>query len=120
MARGYSTRGDVIIQSADGRPLNDIYAEAQAVVVAHNAQQDSLRVMMSYQMATPYEDVLQLAVVDDFEEASEYGVPKAIRSPGTILKLGANFKDFDSRSAFTCRGTLTRQPTRQRTRRLDE
>ena len=56
MARGYATRGEVIQQSADGRELDEVFREAQAAVEALNRQQDSLRVMLSYQMATPYED----------------------------------------------------------------
>ena len=32
---------------------------------------------------------------DSFEEATEFGVPRAIRPPSDVLKLGYQFKDFD-------------------------
>ena len=43
----------------------------------------------------PADAVPQSISSDSFEEATEFGVPRAIRPPSDVLKLGYSFKDWD-------------------------
>lgn len=38
---------------------------------------------------------------ESFEEATEFGVPTALREPADYLRLGYNFRDYDKATRFT-------------------
>lgn len=92
-ARGYNTAGDVITQTVDGRPLNDIWAEFQRTLDLHNGFRRRLVDLLTFPVAAPIEDVPQITG-DDFEEASEFGLPKGIRG-GDYFSMGFDFKWYD-------------------------
>lgn len=98
-ARGYNTAGDVLTQTVDGRNLNDIWAEFAATLDMHNNFRQALIDLLSFNVNAPIEDVPQISG-DDFEEASEFGVPKAIRG-GDYFSMGYDFKWYDLRIAYT-------------------
>lgn len=98
-ARGYNTAGDVITQTADGRNLNDIWAEFQATLDLHNQFRQRLVEFLTFPVQQPIEDVPQISG-DDFEEASEFGIPKAIRG-GDYFSMGYDFRWYDLRIAYT-------------------
>src|SRR5262245_66214044 len=78
MAKGYSTEGDVLTQTVDGRDLNEIWAEFNRVLGFWNDLRNSIVAALSFRVAQPVEDVPQ-QTTDEFEEASEFGVPHGIR-----------------------------------------
>jgi hypothetical protein len=98
-ARGYNAVSDVITQTADGRDLTQIWSEFQASLVIQNRYRDTLVNLLTFPVTTPIEDVPQ-AVGDDFEEASEFGVPKGIRG-AAYFSLGYDFKWYDIAVRFT-------------------
>jgi hypothetical protein len=98
-ARGFSTEGDVLTQTIDGRDLNDMWTEFQASLQAWNAGRTRLVSALTFPVNQPIEDVPQLAM-DDFEEASEFGEPKGI-SQGAFFSLGYDFKWYDIGARFT-------------------
>ena len=51
--------------------------------------------LLSYPTTLVADAVPQSISSDSFEEATEFGVPRAIRPPSDVLKLGYQFKDFD-------------------------
>jgi hypothetical protein len=100
-SRGFNTEGDVITQTVDGRDLNDIWAEFQQTVAIRNANRQRLIDFLTYGVQNPVEDVYQFGGGDDFEEASEFGVPKSIRQAASYFSLGFDFKWYDLATRFT-------------------
>jgi hypothetical protein len=98
-ARGYNSMGDVLTQTVDGRPLNDVWADFQRALEVFNRQRSLIVDLLTYPVTNPIEDVPQI-FVDDFEEASEYGEPKGIRGAG-YFSLGYDFKWYDLAARFT-------------------
>jgi hypothetical protein len=99
MARGYNTEGDVLTQTIDGRDLNDMWADFQRLLNFWNDLRSSIVGALTFEVAQPVEDVPQVTT-DDFEEASEFGVPKAIRG-GAFFSLAYDFKWYDLAARFT-------------------
>ncbi|KKK05543.1 hypothetical protein [Micromonospora sp. HK10] len=101
MARGFNTAADVVTRSADGTDLAAMYREVTEALKLYNGQRDNLRGLLSYNVTTPSEDVLQTIYGEVFEEASEFGVPTAMRPDVTPLKMGFGFKDLDTATRYT-------------------
>jgi hypothetical protein len=98
-ARGLNSVGDVLTQTVDGRDLNDIWREYVATLQFHNQQRQRLIDLLTFPVQQPVEDVPQLSG-DDFEESSEYGIPKSIRG-GDFFSLAYDFKWYDLRIAYS-------------------
>lgn len=99
MARGFNSVGDVLTQTADGRDLNSIWQDMAASMDLWNQPRTNLVNFLSYRVNQPVEDVGQV-VGDDFEEASEFGVPKSIRG-GSYFSMGFPFKWYDLAERYT-------------------
>ena len=96
MAKGISTQGDVLVNmTADGVDLNQIWAEVQDVLELYNKERSAVVQLLSYPTTQVADAVPQSISSDSMEEATEFGVPRAIRPPSDVLKLGYQFKDFD-------------------------
>lgn len=102
-ARGYSTGGDVITVTTDGRDLRGIWDEFQALVTLRNSRRDPLMNLLVAGVTNPIVDVPQFGAVDAFEIASEYGVPKAMRTSASTFAMGFPFEWYDARGAYTWR-----------------
>ena len=100
MARGYNASADVLTQTVDGRDLNDIWTEFQQVVALQNAERQRIVDLLTFPVTTVIEDVPQFGT-EDFEEASEYGVPVGVRPEADVLSLGYTFKWYDIANRFT-------------------
>jgi hypothetical protein len=100
MAKGYNAQADVLTQTADGRDLNDIWTEFQQTVAIQNAERQRMIDLLTFPVTQVIEDVSQFGS-EDFEEASEYGVPKGVRPDSDTLSLGYTFKWYDIASRFT-------------------
>lgn len=102
MAKGISTHGDVLVSRlSDGTDLNDIWAEVQDALELWNNQRSNITDLLSFKTVHVNDVVPQSWTTDSFEEATEFGIPRAIRPPSDYLKLGYPFRDFDLRTAFT-------------------
>jgi hypothetical protein len=99
-AQGFHVAADVVTQTADGRDLNDIWNTLQQVIAAANAPRDSLVAFLSRRVAVPVEDI-PIGSTDDFEEASEFGVPHSMRATGAYFSLGYSFKWYDLAARYT-------------------
>jgi hypothetical protein len=97
--QGYNTEGDVLTQTLDGRDLNEIWTEFNQTLLAWNAGRNQMVAALTFEVSAPVEDVPQVANVD-FEEASEFGVPKGVRG-GDFFSLGYDFKWHDVATRFT-------------------
>lgn len=99
-AQGFHTAADIVTQTADGRDLNEIWNTLQQVVLAANAPRDSLVAFLSRRVNAPVEDV-PVGSTDDFEEASEFGVPHSMRATGGYFSMGYSFKWYDLAARYT-------------------
>jgi len=86
--------------AADGRDLNDIWTEFQSTVAIQNEERQRLVDLLTFPVSSMIEDVPQFGS-EDFEEASEYGVPVGIRPTENVLSLGYTFKWYDLATRFT-------------------
>lgn len=101
MGKGFNTSGDLITQTSDGRSLDSIWAEMQATMEMFNQPRSNLMSFLTFPVTQPVEDVPQ-AVLEDFEEATEFGVPKAVRG-ASFFSLAYSFKWYDLGERFTWR-----------------
>lgn len=99
--KGYNTASDIVTQSADGVDLNTVWADFQAVLQAYNTRRTSLVDFLSYKVTSPTDTVMQASGGDDFEMASEFGVPKGVRTGMNYFQLGFAFDWYDVASRFT-------------------
>jgi hypothetical protein len=97
--RGTNEFADVIIQSADGASLADMWREFQASIAYLNNHRSPLVNLLTFDVGSPTERVL-LPAQEDFEEATEFGEPKGIRI-GTPFVAGYDFKWYDLAQRFT-------------------
>ena len=101
-ARGINASGDVLTETADGVPLNDLWNAYQEMLLEFNANRDPLVSFLSWRTTKSKEDLIGLGTQFDLEEASEYGEPVGLRpeAPPTTA-LGYTFKWYDTGARFT-------------------
>lgn len=100
--RGFNERADVLLAAVDGTDLNDFWDEVQAAVSARNAQRNRIVDQLTFRVTDMSEKVTVPTGGEDFEVASEYGLPKAIRSkPGNTFWRGYDFAFFDLAVRYT-------------------
>jgi hypothetical protein len=110
---GYNQSGDIVTQTADGKPLTQLWAEYQAALALYNADRDALMSVLTFGVTQNTENVFQAGNTVNFEEASEFGVPRGIRSaPPSYFALGYSFKWYDLAARFTWQ-YLAENPTSQ-------
>jgi hypothetical protein len=123
VAKGISTQGDVLVNTtADGVDVNAIWAEIADALALYNAERSAVARLLSYPTTVPADAVPQSISSDSFEEATEFGVPRAIRPPTDVLKLGYSWKDWDLSLRFTwkfLRDATSEQVTASTTRALE-
>jgi len=100
MPQGYNTEQDVVTQTVDGRDLNDLWAEFQSVVAIHNERRQTLIDLLTFSVTQNIEDVPTLSG-DDFEEASEFGVPMGTRTTMSYFSMAYDFKWYDIATRYT-------------------
>jgi hypothetical protein len=101
-ARGINARGDIVTETSDGTPLNELWAAYQDFLDEFNSLRDPLLNFLTWRTTRSREDIIGSGVQVDFEEASEYGEPVGIRPelPPTT-SLGYTFKWYDLAARFT-------------------
>ena len=107
MSRGISTRADALHVTVDGVDLTaTLWPEIQAAYRVRNETRDNLLSLFAARTTAPAEAVAQTLNYDDFEEASEFGVPKSLRASADVLLLAYGFRWFDAASRFTWRALV--------------
>lgn len=97
--RGTNQAADIITQTVDGADINAMWREFQATIQMWNRDRQPLLNLLSYKVSNSVERVMY-PTQDDFEEASEFGVPKGIRL-GTPFYMGFPFKWWDLAIRYT-------------------
>lgn len=103
MARGYNAMADVLKTTIDGQDLNDIWAEFQETLDLQNDAQTALASLFTFDTTLAAELVAQSFGGDDFEKASEYGVPTSLRPTSELVKMGYPMQWYDKATRFTWR-----------------
>lgn len=96
---GYNERGDIITETTDGFPLNTMWDEFQRTIRMWNAQRNALIEPLTYNVTKLIEGV-RYPIEQDFEEASEFGVPQGIRL-GPSFRMGYDFRWWDIAIRYT-------------------
>lgn len=100
-AKGYNQTDDLLLETVDGVALASLYDEIIASVNMLNAQRSPLIQALSFPVTDPFEEIMPI-VSEDFEEADEFGQPKAIRL-GTPWNMGYDLKYMDIGLRYTFR-----------------
>lgn len=100
MAKGIHASGDVLTTTRDGQDLNVIWEQYQALLDNWNATRQPLIDLLTFSVTQVIDDVVQ-GVEEDFEEASEFGQPRAIRPATTVQQRSYDFKWYDVAARFT-------------------
>lgn len=100
---GIQNSGDVVRTTLDGVDLNAIWTEVQSIIQAWNDSRDALTSVLSYHTINVAEAIPQSQTLEDFEPATDYGQPTALRPPTEHLLMGFGFGDFDKAGRWTRR-----------------
>jgi len=98
---GFHTEGDVIRTTVDGIDTNTLWAEFTRVLDALREQRQPLIDLLTYTVVRPYERIPQAGSNMNFEKASEFGVPVAVRTGVTYYSLGFAFDWYDTGARYT-------------------
>lgn len=96
---GFNEKADLITETTDGFPLGPMWDEFQRTIRIWNEQRNALIRPLTYNVTKLVEGV-RYPVEQDFEEASEYGVPKGIRL-GPAYRMGYDWKFWDIAIRYT-------------------
>lgn len=100
--RGFNERADALLRAADGTDLNDFWDEANAAIALRNRQRTGLVDQLTFRVTDMAEKVTVPSGSEDFEVASEYGLPKGIRTaPGNTFWRGYDFNFYDLAVRYT-------------------
>lgn len=101
--RGYNAQGDIVTQTLDGVPLNDLWRDYQDMLREFNAKRDTLLNFLTWRTTKAREDDINRdGALVDFEESTEYGEPVGVRPRiPTTQSLGYTFKWYDVAARFT-------------------
>ncbi len=104
IAGGYHTAGDdinaLVRATSDGYSLTQLWEDYAILLSAVNEHRSAILSHLTFE-TTAVADALPQSVEEfAFEEATEFGVPKAAR-PGSALLVGYTFKDYDLATRYT-------------------
>lgn len=99
--QGFHAESDVIRTTTDGISTTELFAEFTRVLAALRNQRQPLVDLLTYTVTNPYERIPQAGSSANFEKASEYGVPVAVRTGVTYYSLGFAFDWYDTGARYT-------------------
>jgi hypothetical protein len=97
---GYHTEGDILYTTADGVDPNELWAEFQETLTIFNQRRQTLVSILTFPVTNPVERVAQVGDVD-FQRATEFGLPKAVRLEQSYFLMGYDFQDYDVATRYT-------------------
>ncbi|WP_072809939.1 hypothetical protein [Rhodococcus zopfii] len=99
-AQGYSTVGDVHT-TKDGKDWGTIWSEFQTTLELLNTNRSAVVNLFTENTTRAQDDTEQATGGADFEEASEFGVPKSTRVSPSLLEVGYPLRWYDIRKSWT-------------------
>lgn len=101
MGQGFNNHADLLTQTKDGRDLNSLWADYQAVLADYNAQRQTLVDFLSYPTGDAIVSVPVIGTGGQFERATEFGVPKGIRPGVSYVDMAVPFDWYDLAARMT-------------------
>lgn len=98
---GAHTEADVIRTTVDGVDTNVLWREFQQALAILNRQRQPMVDLLTYSVPRPVETVPQVGSSANFEKASEFGVPVAVRTGVGYFKMGFSFDWYDTGARYT-------------------
>lgn len=98
--RGINSAGDIVTRTADGFDLNAIWDEFQETLNVWNEARSRIVDILTFPVTVMVEDV-PIVGGEDFEKASEFGVPKGVRPGVDFYWMGYDFDWYDLAARFT-------------------
>lgn len=101
MAKGYNVAADIVQQLRVGQNIAQIWQDFTAALEAFNSTRQPLVSLLTTPVGGEVvEDVVQPGT-ERFEEATEFGVPSAIRAQPVTVQRAYPFKWYDLRQGYT-------------------
>lgn len=100
MPQGYNASGDILTRTREGQDLNAVWRQYQDALNDFNATRTPLINLLSFSTTNVIEDIVAPGQ-EQFEEATEFGVPKSIRTQPTVSARAYPFKWYDTRHGYT-------------------
>lgn len=100
--RGFNVAADIVTQTADGVPLNDIYNEFADALAEWNQNRNLVTRLFTFDTTESFAQIAgEPGAGADFELESEFGLPKSSRRDINWLRMGYPLEFFDAASRFT-------------------
>jgi hypothetical protein len=104
MMPGYYQKADEVVNTTnDGVSLDALFAELETAVGLWNREKTTVADLLSLRVTVPAEAVPLELTSEEFEEASQFGVPTNLSPRTPFVKRGFTFQDFDRRTGWTMR-----------------
>jgi hypothetical protein len=97
---GYLNHGDILTHTIDGVDLNDLWAEFIDANTVYNQHKQGLVGLLTYPVVSDIELVPQIGDFN-FEEATEYGIPRKANTNISYYQLAYSYKDWDLGVGYT-------------------
>jgi hypothetical protein len=98
---GFHTEGDVIRRTVDQVDTNSLWTEFTKVLALLNQRRQPLVDLLTYTVTEPVATIPQVGSNANFEKASEFGVPVAVRTGIGYFQLGFAFDWYDTGARYT-------------------
>lgn len=97
---GYMTHGDILTHTIDGVDLNELWAEFIDANSVYNQHKQGMVGLLTYPVVSDIELVPQIGDFN-FEEATEFGIPRKANTNISYYQLAYSYKDWDLGVGYT-------------------
>lgn len=97
---GYMTRGDILTHTIDGVDLNQLWGEFIDANTVYNEHKQGMVGLLTYPVSSDIELVPQIGDFN-FEEATEFGIPRKANTNISYYQLAYSYKDWDLGVGYT-------------------
>lgn len=97
---GYMTEGDILTHTVDGVDLNMLWSEFIDANTIYNEHKQGMVGILTYPTLSEIELVPQIGDFD-FEEATEFGIPRGQNTNISYYQLAYDYKDYDLKLGYT-------------------
>lgn len=97
---GYMAEGDILTHTADGVDLNELWGEFIQANTVYNEHKAGMVGILTFPVVSEIELVAQVGDFN-FEEATEFGIPRKANTNISYYQLAYNYKDWDLGVGYT-------------------
>ncbi|QHB37434.1 major capsid protein [Mycobacterium phage Leopard] len=97
---GYMTHGDILTHTIDGVDLNELWGEFIDANSVYNQHKQGMVGLLTYPVVSDIELVPQIGDFN-FEEATEFGIPRKANTNISYYQLAYSYKDWDLGVGYT-------------------